>query len=934
MKKFSLIVAVLQFGFLALCNAQTPLPVDSEVRVGHLENGLTYYIRHNELPKERAEFHIAQAVGATLEEDDQNGLAHFLEHMCFNGTEHFPGKGIINYFESVGVNFGGNINAYTSLDQTVYRLSEVPTYREGIVDSALLVMHDWSCAVSLLGEEIDAERGVIREEWRTGNTAQRRAWRHSMQIMFPGTRYETRDVIGDTAVINNFSHDALRAYYKKWYGPDLQAIIVVGDIDVDAIEAKIKALWADVPARENRGVRPYQTIEPNVEPIVGIYTDKELQSTSIEFIIKHQPLPDPLKGTDVALVQDICNRLMRIMLNERMNEIIMRADAPIAGASMGYYDFLPTMDAFDAEVVAKEGKEREAMALMLTQVEKMRRYGFTTDEYERAKTNLLNNYEKMYNERTATRNIQYVNNYIDHFLHQEAIPGIATEYELVKQILPMIPVDALNQMVKEMVSEENRIVVITAPEKETVVLPTVEEVKAALATMSELEIEAPVAQVVDGNLVKKAPKMGKIKSIAHNESLGTTEWTLKNGIRVVIKPTQFKQDEILMQAYSWGGMSLVATEDLPSAELATTAVDFMGIGNYSMTDLQKALSGKTVSVQAAINANSESIEGESSVKDLETMLQLVYLGFTAPRRSEEDFATLIGLLENSLRNKDNNPKAIFRDSVSLMQNGYSPRTVLMDMETLSRISLDRCMAVFNARFANPADFTFMFVGNVNPDDPEFMRLVCTYLGGLKTTKAREQYRDLGIRVPEGIAKNYFSREMTTHTASNRIQYTSYDIPYTLDNELNMEMVGRILGTRYLESIREREGGSYGVGTYGYIQATPISKAAVIMQFDTDPEKQTRLMEIIHEEVQTIVNLGPLATDLQKEKESMLKDYKENVEKNEWWMDALDSYEKLGVNLYTDYEAAVKAITAETVQATLKKLVEAGNVFEVVMFPAE
>lgn len=911
------------------------MPIDPNVRVGQLGNGLTYYIRHNEMPKQRAEFHIAQAVGATLEEDNQNGLAHFLEHMCFNGTEHFPGKGIIEYFESVGVNFGGNINAYTSLDKTVYRLSEVPTYREGIVDSALLVMHDWSCAVSLLGEEIDSERGVIREEWRTGNTASRRAWKHSMQIMFPGTRYATRDVIGDTAVINNFSYDALRAYYHKWYGPDLQAIIVVGDIDVDQIEAKIKTLWSDVPARTNRGERPYVEIAENAEPIVGIYTDKEGQQTSIEMVIKHQPIPKALKSTDMGYIQDLIHSLIRSMLNERMTEIMLKADAPIAGASMGYYNFVPTMDAFDAEVVAKEGQERAALMVLLEQVEKLRRYGFTDDELERAKTNMLNRYEKFYNERNSTRNISYVNEYIGNFLEGDAIPGIETELNIVKSFLPMVSIDIINQIAAQYVTDENRIVVITAPEKESVVLPTEEQILNCLNGMEHLDIAKPVASVVDNNLVKKAPKAGKVKKTKTNAEWGTTEWTLKNGVRVVFKPTEFKQDEIQMSAYSFGGESLVATEDLASCDFATAAISFMGMGDYSMTDLQKALSGKIVDCDMSINANTESISGSSSVKDFETLLQLVYLGFTAPRRDEEAYQTLINLVENQLKNKESNPKAAFSDSISMMSTNYSERTILTTPENMKKVDLDKIMRIYKERFQNPADFTFFFVGNINPNDKETKRLILTYLGGLKTNKkAKENFVDNGVRAPQGIHKNYFSREMQTHTASNRIQYTSYDMPFSLATQLNMEMVGRILSTRYLESIREREGGSYGVGTYGYQQAFPVAKAALIMQFDTDPEKQERLMQIIHEEVNEIIANGPLASDLAKEKESMLKDFQEELETNGWWIDALDTYYKMGINTLGEYQAAVEAITAETVQETLKKLVEAGNMFEVVMFPAK
>ena len=932
MKKLILCIMVLALSLVAVAQQPQPLPIDSAVRVGKLENGLTYYIRHNEYPKQRAEFHIAQAVGATMEEDHQNGLAHFLEHMAFNGTQHFAGKGIIEYFESIGVNFGGNINAYTSLDETVYRLSEVPTVREGIIDSALLVMHDWACGLLLLEEEIDNERGVIREEWRTGAQANRRMWKAINPLKYPGSQYAKRDVIGDTAVINNFTYDALRDYYKKWYGPDNQAIIVVGDIDVDEIEQKIKDLWADVPARENRGERPLYSVDDNTEPIVAIVRDKEAQYTRIEMEFKKPQLPKALRGTDMAYLQSLAIELVCDMFNNRLSELAMKPEATFVGAGSYYGELVKEKDAFVAIYLAKQGQEVAAYKDLLTQLEKMRRYGFTNVELDRVKKETLAAYEKSYNERNTVRNIMYAQECIRHYLSDEPIPGIAWEYEKVQQLLPMLSVDILNQIAQNLVTDENLIISFQAPEDENVVIPTETEAVELLAAVKNEEIEAPVEEAIRENLVETAPKAGKIKKTAFIESLGAIEWTLSNGVRVVVKPTEFKQDEILFQGVSKGGASLVATEDLPSSMLASTIVDFSGLADMSMTDLQKALTGKNVSHSASINNNTEIVSGSSTVKDLETLLQLNYLSFTAPRRDEEAYQTLVSVLNSQLANRDKNPKAAFSDSIQMMANNHSPRTVLQDLAWLEKVNLDKALEIYKARFANPADFVFTFVGNVDPEDEAFQKLVCTWLGGLKTTKKKENVRDNGVRAPQGINKNYFTRSMETKTASNRIQYTSYHMPYTLANDLNMEMIGRILSTRYLESIREREGGSYGVGCSGMMDIMPVPCARLIMQFDTDPEKQEKLMSIIHEEVMTIVENGPLAKDLQKEKESMLKDFQEDLEKNSYWRQALDIYYRFGINYITDYKAAVEAITAETVQATLKKLVESGNVFEVVMLP--
>ena len=931
MKKLLLSITLLCAAMVSAQEAPEKLPMDPEVRYGRLDNGLTYYIRHNEQPKQRAEFHIAQAVGAILEEDNQNGLAHFLEHMAFNGTQHFPGKGIINYFESIGVNFGGNINAYTSIDETVYRLSDVPTYRAGIVDSALLGMHDWSCGLLLLDEEIDAERGVILEEWRTGRTAQRRMWKEMRALMYPGTQYAKRDVIGDTAVINNFEYQALRDYYHKWYGPDNQAIIVVGDINVDTIEAKIKALWADVPRRTNYGERPIYTVNHNDKPLVAIVTDPEAQGTRITLEYKFDQLPEALQQTAKEYTLNMVRGLACDMFNNRMSDLSHDPNASFSGAGCYYGEVAKKMDAFMAVIIPKEGRETEAYNDLVYQLEKMHRYGFTNAELERVKNDKMTAMETYFNERNTRKNITLARECIRHFENGETMPGAQWEYEMTQAFLPLIPLEKVNQLAQSLI-HANPTIAISAPAKEEVHIPSPEAIVATIAAQGELAIEAPQEEKIDTELVKKAPHKGKIKSTKQNEELGYTEWTLNNGIKVVIKPTTFKADEILMQGFSKGGMTQVKTEDLPSAKLATTIVGMSGIGTFTMPQLEKALAGKTVSVSPEIAENMERMNGSSTVKDLETMLQLTYLYFTAPRRDEEAYQTTMNLLHNQLINRDKNPKTIFSDSVQMMASNHSDRTPIVNLQLMEKVSLDKALEIYKERFANPGDFTFVFVGNIDPADAKVQELICQWLGGLKTKKAREEVIDHHVRVTPGMQKNYFTRKMETTTASNRIQYTSYDMPYSLANDLNMEMIGRILSTRYLESIREREGGSYGVATYGDMSILPVPRASLIMQFDTDPKKQERLMEIIHEEVLTIIKDGPLATDLQKEKESMLKDYQEDLENNKYWRSALYLYYMYGINNIRDYKPAVEAITAQTVQQTLKQLVSAGNVFEVVMFP--
>ena len=925
----TLVVAALQL----TAQQPIPLPIDSGVRYGHLPNGLTYYIRHNEEPKQRCDYHIAQCVGAVLEEDNQNGLAHFLEHMAFNGTEHFPGKGIITYFESIGVNFGGNINAYTSIDETVYRLSDVPTIREGIIDSALLVMHDWSCGLSLIGEEIDAERGVIREEWRTGATAQRRLWKESRALMFPNSQYGKRDVIGDTAVINNFAYQALRDYYHKWYGPDNQAIIVVGDIDVDAIEAKIKALWANVPERVNRGERPLYSVDDNDEPIIAIVTDKEAQQTRIQLYWKHPQTPIYLQGTNISYMLDRLRDLISNMLNTRFEEASMNPDAPFVGAGAGYFELVKLRDAFTAITVAKEGKETEAYESLLYELEKMRRYGFTEAELEVAKANMLSNYEQAYNSRKTRQNISFAQEYIRHFEDNEPIPGIEFEYDFVKELMPAITLEIVNNIAQnQLMGDKNIIVCITGVEKEGVHIPSQEQVLNMLRAMPDMAIEAPVSEKIDRPLVEKLPKKGKIKKQTRNESLGTTEWLLNNGIRVVFKTTDFSHDRILMEAFSEGGQSLVATADLPSAALATSIVEFSGLGSFSYTDLQKVLAGKQVSVSPSIDDYTESVNGSSSVRDLETMLQLTYLTFTAPRKDEQAYKTLMAMLSNQLKNKEKNPKAIFRDSLSLFSTNHSERTLIMNEDLLDKIDLDKALQIYSERFSNPQDFTFTFVGEINPDDPQTKELILQWVGGLKKKGKKEHLVDWKVRQPEGDNKLYFRQQMTTRTATNRIEYALYDQPFSLAKRVNLKMVGRVLDTRYLESVREREGGSYGVGVGGGMNRVPTTEQYLIIQFDTDPEKQERIMAVINEEIETILRDGPLANDIEKERASMLKDHEENLRDNDWWQSIIFRYYRYGENYLEEYVPAVQAITGESVRKALEQLVKANNRIEVVMLP--
>ena len=916
-----------------------PVPIDPKVRYGKLDNGMTYYIRANQQPKDRAEFYIAQNVGATLENDDQNGLAHFLEHMAFNGTKNFPGKGIINYFESIGVRFGANINAYTSLDETVYNLSNVPTIREGVVDSALLVLHDWSSFISLEGEEIDNERGVIREEWRTGAQANRRMWKEGNKQKYPESQYAKRDVIGDTAVINNFSHQALLDFYEKWYRPDLQAILVVGDVNVDEIEAKIISLFSDIPAKPNAGERPIYPIFDNEAPIISIVRDREAAYTVVQLEYKKEKLPAEFRLSVSGYGFSIVNNLIAQIMNYRLDEITQQADASFVYGYSYYGELVKSKDAFILIVVPKEGQELKALEDLAIEGERMQRFGFTNSELERAKTNLLANIEKSYNDRDNQENNNLVNEYVRHYLDYEPIPGIEWEYQTLQMLLPEISLDMVNQLAKTYITDNNQIISISAPDKETLQLPSNNEILAAVKGVNDIELTAKEEDDLSKPLIEQAPKAGKIKKVTENSALGTTEWLLSNNVKVVFKPTKFKQDEILFKAFSDGGMSKVnnntsdfkTTSDLLSATLATSIVSFNGLGDFNRNDLAKTLTGKIASISPYINSYREGFSGNSSVKDFETLMQLIYLNFTAVRKDDNAFKAFIDMARTSLVNAANNPQAVFSDSIKLTNTDHHPRTVLLNINTLDYVSQEKALAIFKERFGNAADFTFVFTGNIDPNDPTIKEAIVTYLGGLKTNKNKEKYVDHAIRTPQSNVNNHFTRQMETKTASNFIMYSGA-MPYNVSNRTTFTAIGNILFTRYLESIREKEGGSYGVGVRGSIDNTPNEEANLYMMFDTDPEKQKRLIEIIHAEVNEIVANGAREDDVQKVKENLLKQHIEDLEENDWWSNAIVLYYQNGLNLVADYKASVEALTPQSIQQSLKALVEQGNVIEVVMTP--
>lgn len=936
MRQFKVLVALsvaLLFSIGAIAqglDVNKPVPVDQKYRVGTLENGMHYYIRQNITEKERADFYIAQNVGAILEEDSQNGLAHFLEHMAFNGTKNFPNKRIIEYFESIGVKFGQNINAFTSLDETVYNLASVPTNRASIVDSALLVLHDWSGFITLKDEELDAERGVIREEWRTGRSADRRMYKELLPVTYKGSKYANRDVIGDINVINGFDHQVIRDFYHKWYRPDLQAIVVVGDIDVDKVEARIKAMFADIPKRENPAPRPFYDVPNNDAPIVGIATDAEARNTMIRINYKRDVTPIAQKNIGYYR-NGIINSLVSSMISARLNELTQKPNPPFVYGGSYITSMVRTKNAFMSIAVAKNDQILTGVSALVRENERMKKFGFTASELGRAKSDFLRGQENSLKEKDKQKNEKYVWESINNFLEGEPMPGVEFDYMFAAGILPTISIDELNAFAKTLVADNNMVISLTAPKKDDIKMPTEPEILASIAAVKAETIEAYVDQVSNKPLVEKVPTAGSVVKTTEDKVFGTTELTLSNGVKVVIKKTDFKEDEIVMDAFSKGGLSLVPVADLPSATMACDIVNAGGAGEFGSVELEKMLAGKVVSVRPAIGSTYEGFSGSASPKDFETMLQLVYLYATQPKVDVASYTSFMDRMKAYFANVGADPRSAFRDSISATVYGHNPRIMPMNVAFLDKVDYAKSMKIYKERFADASDFVFVFTGNINIDESK--KLIETYLGGLPSIKRVETAKDNGVYPVTGKVTNYFTKKLNTPKTSAYITYTG-KADYTLENIVAMDAIESILSNRYLDTIREKEGGSYGVGVRATVSDFPRPSFSILMSFDTDPAKKDKLIGIIHEEVKSLMTNGPADETLAKAKEHFVKTFETNVRENEFWTNIIREKYENNLDQYSNYLAVVNGLTVAKVKEVANKMFGQKNFVEVVMSPAE
>lgn len=922
-------LAVLAITAMAQQNPAQPL--DPNVRKGTLENGLTYYVRQNKLPENRADFYIAQKVGSMQEEDSQAGLAHFLEHMAFNGTTNFPEKTMLNYLQDNGIKFGANINAYTSFDETVYYMTNVPTTNQNLVDSVMLVLYDWSSGIALEEKEIDSERGVIREEWRTRGGAQQRLWETLLPIMYPDSKYAHRMPIGSIDVINNFKPEEIRAYYKKWYRPDLQGIVIVGDFDADEMEKRVVELFGKIPMPENAAVREYYPVPDNEEPIVAIATDPEATSTQIMMFYKHDPIPDEIKLSQAALVLNYIKSAASSMIRERFQEIVQKPNAPFTSAYAydGDYFVAKTKDAWTVVGGAAEDKIKDAVAAMVRETERMRRFGFTASEYERARTNILKSYEDNYNNRDKQRNQSYSQEYVSSFINSEAIPGIEYEYNMMNMIAPNIPVEAINQSVAALVSDNNMVIAITGPQKEGLTYPTTEEILAVINGVRAEEIEAYVEEVSDEPLIATLPQPGKIASTSQDEAFESTVWTLENGMKVVLKPTTFKDDQIIMTASSDGGYSHFAEQDPINSKMMGSVMTVGGVGNFSNTALTKALAGKTASARPSISLTTQGFNGSSSIKDFETMLQLVYLYFTAPRSDDDAFQSMMQRMETQLKNQEAEPMVAFSDAVSKMLYGDNPMTTRFKLEDVAKVDYKRIMEMYRQAFSNPGSFVFTFVGNI--DEEAVKPVIEQYLASLPGKAETVKFKEVPMNFNKGKAENIFKRKMQNPKASVFIA-SNGNVAYNQKNRMLMSMFDQVLRIVYTEKVREDEGGTYGVSVQGQISRYPEGQSILQIIYDTDPEKAEKLNDIIHRELKIIAENGPRSEDFKKVKEYMLKQYTENLKENGYWMGILSNKYFYGEDNFTDYLNILNTLSEKDIQQFAKEFLGQGNEVIVMMMP--
>jgi zinc protease len=928
--KKNIIIGIMALSFQgAFSQFKTNIPLNKDVVTGKLKNGLTYYIMHNEEPKDRASFYFVQNVGAILEDDNQNGLAHFLEHMAFNGTEHFKGKGIIKMLEKNGVTFGKEINAYTAQDETVYNISTVPVTNEKLIDSTLWVLHDWSGSLSLTNQEIDAERGVIREEWRTRRTSDFRLKMQTDPVLYKGSKYSKRDVIGDLNIINNFKYPELRNYYKKWYRPDLQAVIIVGDIDVKVMEEKVKAIFSGIPLAKKAAVRTYAEIPKHDELYFGTASDKEASSTTITL---RYITDEPLVKDSTVTRKNVMNSFYTNILNNRFKELLLKNQSSSLNLSAYFSGISRLNNSYNITASVKKGKTLEAFEEAYTEAERLKRFGALKTELERTKKLFISSYDDFMSNKDKVDNDSWADKLTDYFLKAKPFLSPEDDYKLIVGIIKSITLEELNAYAKTIQKPTNQVVLITGSDQDKNDFPTKEAVVSVMKKVENSTLEPYTKKENNAPLIDKELKPASIKKTFEVAGIKDAKgYILENDAKVIILPTTYSQDQIIFSAFSKGGKSLVKTEDLASAEIATTIARSSGLGNFDNIGLKEKLTGKVAQAAPFIGANTQGFQGSSNKADLETMLQLLYLSFEAPRFDPNIFNILKEQYKNRLETIKKDNGSAFKDSIDLANSNHNARTFLFNEKFLETIDLKKAESIYRDRIKNAADFTFVFVGNI-PDSA--LELIQKYIGNIKSNPAlKENYIDHNIEPKKGKTIVHFKRPMEVAKTTVYLNLAG-KTEYSKENALSIYIIGEILSKRFLQTIREEEGGSYGVNVGGNLEMIPKPAFSLALTFDCNPDKEEKLMQIVWKELNDLKSNPVNANDLEDIKKALLKNREESLKTNSFWNTTIynNTLNQIPFLQDDEYKNLISKINQKTIQQFSKHVLDSSSSVEVIMSP--
>jgi zinc protease len=906
----------------------TPLPVDPKVKIGTLPNGIRYYIRKNARPEKRAELRLVVNAGSVLENENQLGYAHFLEHTAFNGTTNFAKNDLVKYLQSIGVRFGPDLNAYTSFDQTVYILP-VPTDTAAIVEKGFQILEDWAHGQRLDSTEVVNERGVVREEWRGSKGAGERMLHKILPVALKGSRYAERLPIGTESSIMRANPSVLRRFYADWYRPDLMAVVAVGDFDPAAIEAQVKRHFSGIKPVANARARTEFPVPDNGAPLVAIATDKEATSSQVQVTFKTPALPTQTVGD---YRRELMAELYTTMLNSRFNEIAQKPDAPFLGAGASKGQFLArSTDGFTLGAAVKDGGIERGLEALLTEARRVDQYGYLQSELDRAKQNMLRSYERANAERDKTNSGAFVEEYIGNYLEHEAIPGIEKEYELVQELLPTITLADVNSAASRWITDENRVVVATAPEKSDAKVPTVAELLAVFDRTAKAPVTAYVENVSGDALVATPPAAGRVTGQRSIPAVGVTEWTLSNGARVLVKSTDFKADEILFTAYANGGTSLAPDSGFMSASLASQIVALSGVGTLTRVDLGKKLAGKAVQVIPSVSETSEGLTGSASPKDLETMFQLAYLYFTAPRLDTAALQAFRNQVGPFIANRGSDPEQVFRDTVQVTMGQHSFRARPVTAATFAEVDAEKALAFYRERFADAGNFTFVFVGNV--DTTALRPLVERYLASLPAMGRKETWRNVSSAAPKGVVSRTV-RKGIEPKATTLMMFTG-PFTYTPENRLALRSLTDYMQIKLLETLREKLGGTYSPNVGGAGSRVPRPEYSIQVSYSSSPENVDVLAPTVLAFIDTLKRVGPSAADVEKVKAQTLRARETALKQNGYWLANIAGRDQSGEPMEGILDdASVRAMTPASIQAAAKQYLDLNNYARFVLLPQD